>query len=972
MNLGLTLISFLLGCGSGVFQLTGAPSISQILPQTIAAGSPALTMKVTGTNFTSQSVILWNGTALATSVVDSNTVSGTVSSSIVATPSTVQLKVQNGETGLESQAVPLVVASPTTVLTPSISSTPLPSATVGVHYSASIAATGETPSVKWSISSGSLPSGLSLAATSGIISGTPTVSGRFSFGVKLNDLGSSTNSTSATLTLTVAATSVATLTITSSTLPSGTAGKAYSTALTATGGTRAYTWSITSGSLPAGLSLSASGAISGTPTASGTSSFTATVTDAGNPPQSKSVTISLSVTSASLTLSTTLPNATDGTAYSAGLQVSGGTPAYTWSIPSGSLPAGLTMSATTGVISGTPSVTGTSNFTVMVTDNSKPAQTKSAAVSIVAAAHQATGPGTTWYVRTDGGTRYSSNVTTGECDGKADVAYPGSGTDQHCAFNDFRYLWMDGTYGNSAWIISGGDTVVIRGCAALPEQQNPDNPHCRIGADNSKDTGIFCQGVSAYWGCSMPPPPNGTASNHTRILGACAFGTYTCTPVIGYPYTSNNLTQLYSGWNAGGLMYLNGASYIDIEGLELTTHNGACSTLGAPAYPRGCGTSVPTDDFGRWGIITTNTTSNIALQDLYIHGFADIGLGGPIGGPITLTRVNISFNAFAGWNFDDGSSTPDAAGSSITQSYVYMTGNGCLEEYPIVHTQFPALSCWDSGSGGFGDSWSGQNTNLDSFTCDHCTIVYNTKDAAIGPHTRLKNLSVTNSLFAGNMGQQGKWGMQPNSTTVFTNDLILGNCNRMSQQLPGAAQNFDVSTGLPGSYLVTYCRASGTAFDYFADANSTVLFANNTFVTYSPTVFDFGCGTANACAPYVMKNNIFLGYKNPGQPDYSGEIPGLYYREAGATTASTYNIEFGMRNGDCPSVGGSENICVDPLFVAEPWGTGTTFAESELDNFNFHPTSGSPAVGSGIAIPGLTTDYYGVTRANPSIGAVEP
>jgi hypothetical protein len=129
-------------------------------------------------------------------------------------------------------------------------------------------------------------------------------------------------------------------------------------------------------------------------------------------------------------------------------------------------------------------------------------------------------------------------------------------------------------------IISGGDTVVIRGCAALSGQQNPDNPHCRVGEDNSNHTGIFCQGVSAFWGCSMPPPPSGNASNHTRILGACAFGTYTCTPVIGYPYTSNNLTQLYSGWSAGGLMFLNGASYIDIEGLELTTHNGACSTLG--------------------------------------------------------------------------------------------------------------------------------------------------------------------------------------------------------------------------------------------------------------------------------------------------------------------------------------------------------------------------------------------------------
>jgi hypothetical protein len=86
------------------------------------------------------------------------------------------------------------------------------------------------------------------------------------------------------------------------------------------------------------------------------------------------------------------------------------------------------------------------------------------------------------------------------------------------------------------------------------------------------------------------------------------------------------------------------------------------------------------------------------------------------------------------------------------------------------------------------------------------------------------------------MGHQGKWGMQPNSTTVFMNNLVMGNCNRMAQQLPGAAQNFDRTTGLPGSYLNTYCRAAGTAFDYFADTSSTVLFANNTFATQDSDV----------------------------------------------------------------------------------------------------------------------------------------
>ena len=130
-----------------------------------------------------------------------------------------------------------------------------------------------------------------------------------------------------------------------------------------------------------------------------------------------------------------------------------------------------------------------------------------------------------------------------------------------------------------------------------------------------------------------------------------------------------------------------------------------------------------------------------------------------------------------------------------------MVGNGCLEQYPIVITQFPALSCWDSGSGGFGDSWSGQATSLDSFSCDHCNISYNAKDGAMGPHTLIHHISLTNSVWIGNMGQSGKWGQDANSTFLFQNNLLVGNCMRMSQQLPGAVQNFDIGTGLGGSHI---------------------------------------------------------------------------------------------------------------------------------------------------------------------------
>ena len=150
--------------------------------------------------------------------------------------------------------------------------------------------------------------------------------------------------------------------------------------------------------------------------------------------------------------------------------------------------------------------------------------------------------------------------------------------------------------------------------------------------------------------------------------------------------------------------------------------------------------------------MTNYKTANITLQKVYVHDFNSAGYDGPIGGVINMTRVFSGFNGFAGWDFDDGSDTPDVTGSQILAHYATMTGNGCYEEYPVTHA-FSAQACYDL-SGGFGDAWSGQDTDLDTFVCDHCLMTYNTKDAFIGLHSNVKTLIITNSQSYGNMGAQ--------------------------------------------------------------------------------------------------------------------------------------------------------------------------------------------------------------------------
>jgi hypothetical protein len=173
--------------------------------------------------------------------------------------------------------------------------------------------------------------------------------------------------------------------VTTVTLPGATGGQPYSASLAATGGVAPYTWTVTAGSLPPGLTLNSStGQISGTlQFVAGTYYARVTVTDSESPAQTATGVLSITVTPAPLVITTSsLPAATGGQAYSATVAATGGVTPYSWSVTAGVLPPGLTLNAATGVISGTPDVAGTYQFTVTVNDDESPPMTVSQAFSI--------------------------------------------------------------------------------------------------------------------------------------------------------------------------------------------------------------------------------------------------------------------------------------------------------------------------------------------------------------------------------------------------------------------------------------------------------------------------------------------------------------------------------------------------------------------------------------------------------------
>ncbi|MBL8173813.1 MAG: putative Ig domain-containing protein [Bryobacterales bacterium] len=340
-----------------------APQIDSLNPTSQLPGV-TFTLQITGQRFCFNSRVIFGGEIDLTASVQSTTtilaqVPGGLTEGLSGdVPVQVVNPVGNSgcsNSGTQSNIVPIRIGAPALTIT----TNSLVDAVLGINYSQFLQVTGGGQPYTFSISAGSLPAGMSLNAQTGLLSGAPTQSGAFTFTVRVVD-GFQQNATRQ-LTLNVRGA----LDITTTSLPAGNVGTAYTATLGAVGGTSPYSWALLGGA-PTGITLSSAGVLSGTPTQAGTFNLQVRVSDAVNAQVTR--TLALQVNGQGLQIQTTsLPAATAGVAYTTNIVATGGVQPYVFSTTS-ALPTGMTLTSA-GVLSGVTGQGGTFTINVSVRDS---------------------------------------------------------------------------------------------------------------------------------------------------------------------------------------------------------------------------------------------------------------------------------------------------------------------------------------------------------------------------------------------------------------------------------------------------------------------------------------------------------------------------------------------------------------------------------------------------------------------------
>ena len=419
-----------------------------------------------------------------------------------------------------------------------------------------------------------------------------------------------------------AQTGISTLAITTTGLPSATVSTPYTTTLTATGGTPAYTWAHTTGVVPTGLSLNTStGVISGTPSGSAVSpSLGFTVTDSLGATATTVLVLRVVVAATFAITTTSLPNGSVGGHYSQTLATNGvGTPPITWSVSAGTLPPGLTLGTTSGTISGIPTSAATTTFTVQASDSSGTVKTDTQVLTIVVTSSSSStlplfgwNSGAAWTAGT-----WQTIFNAVQVGGQA-VGYrayrPGNAGPFPTTWNESLPIPADATFAVLSWkvdintLLNGTYDSAIRAWAVSCQKQWNKNPGS-----------IF---VSLWHeGDSFNPPPTSAQilGLHAHVYpifhaAAAAVATGSGIAMYGQIFSRDDLVAAPGQW-VSCPSTISGGSLLDFYGVDGYDHGRTAATVFNPAFAA-IRSVAP-------NAVVAITECNCAVQSLRVQWFRD-------------------------------------------------------------------------------------------------------------------------------------------------------------------------------------------------------------------------------------------------------------------------------------------------------------------------------------------------------------
>jgi hypothetical protein len=436
----------------------------------------------------------------------------------------------------------------------------------------------------------------------------------------------------------------------------------------------------------------------------------------------------------------------------------------------------------------------------------------------------------TYYVRTNGG-----DAT--QCNGRSDTAYPGSGSNQNCAW---KHPFVALPPGKTARI-AGGDTLIIGGGNYMMGIGAPDSDRCNM---------------SWSYDCHLPPIPSGpSATQPTRIHGQ------------GYNAGCSAAPQLWGTERAYTVLNLRGSSNVELACLEITDRH-AC------IRGHGAGNACPsTGTWARAGLIAQDS-ANVKLTDINIHGMADKGIHAGRLRDWTMTRLTLRANGWVGWDGDIGSGNSSNSGNIVfRQSEI--AWNGCAEKYPSTEIH----ACWGQQAGGYGDGlgthqtgghWLFEDTLVHHNTSDGIDLLY----MADGGSVTMRRVWAE-----GNAGNQ----LKTKGNSRIENSVVVGNCAYFSGK-------FNMLAG-------DNCRALGNALSVSLFANSTIDLVNNTISSQGDCLVLSGGGSSNARLNII--NNVLIGeveWRNP-----SDRACAHYSDGGQEVVSWDRNHISGVKNNFCPS-----------------------------------------------------------------------